>query len=205
MTTTRFRPPRAAFTLLEVLLVLSVLAVIIGISWPSVVRYMRDEAIREAAQSVQTAAAGSRIKAIDTGLTYQFRYEPGGQRFAVIPFDPPQNIDSTTAATAANPTQSIYPVLSGQIAESCWFESPDEGLVMSAPVERLPRDVFANLPDAYELESTAWGPPVLFYPDGTAIDAIFRIIDDGNRSIQVSVRGLTGTVSTGRLERERIR
>ena len=205
MTTTWHSQSRAAFTLLEVLLVLSVLAVIIGISWPSVVRYMGDQAVRESAQSVRTAATGTRIKAIDTGLTYQFRYEPGGQRFAVIPFDPPENIDATTTASATDPTQGVYPVLSGKIAESCRFLSSGDRLFASAALERLPREAFANLPDAFELESTAWAPPVLFYSDGTASDSSFRIVDDRDRSIVLSVRGLTGSVSTGRMERGVIR
>ncbi|MGD9857246.1 MAG: hypothetical protein AB7U20_20065, partial [Planctomycetaceae bacterium] len=178
------------------------LAVIIGISWPSVVQYMADEAIRESAQSVQSAAAGTRIKAIDTGLTYQFRYEPSGQRFAVIPFDAPQNIDSTATASQSNPGHSEYPVLSGKIAETCRFVASDDGLFRSAAVERLPREAFANLPDGHELSAAAWAPPVLFYSDGTAIDATFRIVDQGKRAIALSIRGLTGTVSTDPLERE---
>lgn len=200
--TTRYSGRRAAFTLLELVLVLSVLGVIIGISWPSVVQYMADEAIRESAQSVQAEAAGTRIKAIDTGLTYQFRYEPNGRRFAVIPFDPPQNIDSTATPSPTNPGHGEFPVQSGQIAETCRFLAPDDGLFRSAAVERLPREMFANLPDAFDLAATAWAPPVLFFSDGTATDATFRIVDEGKRSIGVSVRGLTGTVSTEPLERE---
>ncbi|MBX3438969.1 MAG: hypothetical protein KF861_15870 [Planctomycetaceae bacterium] len=192
---------RVAFTLLELVLVLSVLAVIVSIGWPSVVRYMGDEAVRESAQLVQSAAAGTRIKAIDTGLTYQFRYEPNGKRFVVIPFDPPENIDSTTAASTTTSGQSEYPVLSGEIAETCRFVSPEDGLFSSATVERLPREMFANLPDASDLEATAWAPAVLFYSDGTATDATFRIEDDAQRSIAFSIRALTGTVAMDPLER----
>ncbi len=197
-----FDHPRRGFTLLEVLLVLSVMAVIIGITWPSVVRSMKETAIRNSALAVQTAAAATRIKAIDTGLTYQFRYEPGGQRFAVIPFDPPANIDSTTSVSTTSPQQQIYPVLSGQIDDSCQFASTDERLFTSTAVETLPREAFANLADAHELETTAWAPPLLFFADGTAADATFRVTDDGGRSIDISLRGLTGSVSTGTLQRE---
>jgi len=160
------------------------------------------EPLRESVQLVQSAAAGTRIKAIDTGLTYQFRYEPNGRRFAVIPFDPPENIDSTATASAADPGQSEYPVLSGEIDESCRFVSPEDGFLSSAVVERLPREAFANLPDAYNLSTTAWAPPILFYSDGTAVDATFRLVDEGRRSIELSVRGLTGTVAADKLERE---
>lgn len=193
---------RAGFTLLEVLLVLSVLVVIFSISWPSVARYMGEEAIRDSAQMVQSAAAGTRIKAIDTGLAYQFRYEPNGRRFAVIPLDPPENIDTTTIASVTNSGRSEYPVLSGEIDESCRFISPEDGFLSSAVVEQLPREAFANLPDAFDLSTTAWAPPIVFYSDGTATDAIFRILDEGQRSVELSVRGLTGAVSAGDLERE---
>lgn len=194
---------RQGFTLLEILLALSVMAVIIGITWPSVVRYMGEAAIRDAALSVQTAASGTRVKAIDTGLTYQFRYEPGGQRFVVIPFDPPENIDSTTSVSTSNPQQQVYPVLSGEIDDTCQFTAADDRLFTQTIAERLPRDAFANLADAHELEMTAWSPAYLFFADGTAADGTFRIKDDKRRTIGVAIRGLTGTVSTGELVRER--
>ncbi|MEZ6146772.1 MAG: prepilin-type N-terminal cleavage/methylation domain-containing protein [Planctomycetaceae bacterium] len=174
---------RHGFTLLEVLLVLSVMAVIIGITWPSVTRYMGEAAIRDSALAAQTAVLGTRIKAIDTGLTYQFRYEPGGQRFTVIPFDPPENIDATTSVDSTSPQLQIYPVLSGRIDESCQFTSTDERLFTATVVESLPREAFANLIDAHELETTAWAPPLLFFADGTSSDATFRIKDEvGARS-----------------------
>lgn len=194
--------PRRGFTLLEVLLVLSVMAVIIGITWPSVVRYIGEAAIRDAAFSVQTAVAGTRIKAIDTGLTYQFRYEPGGQRFVVIPFDPPENIDSTTSVSTSNPQQQVYPLLSGEIDDTCQFREADDRMFTQTIAERLPREAFANLPDAHQLETTGWSPPLLFFADGTAADRTFRIRDDKQRTIDVAIRGLTGTVSTGELVRE---
>ena len=178
------------------------MAVIIGITWPSIVRYMGEAAIRDAALHVQTAVAGTRIKAIDTGLTYQFRYEPGGQRFVVIPFDPPENIDSTTSVSKSNPQQQVYPVLSGEIDDTCQFTAADDRLFTQTFAERLPREAFANLPDAHELETTGWSPPLLFFANGTSADGTFRIRDDKQRTTDVVIRGLTGAVSTGELVRE---
>lgn len=44
--------------------------------------------LRQAGQLVQARLAGARVHAIDTGFEYQFLFEPGGQRFLVLPHDP---------------------------------------------------------------------------------------------------------------------
>jgi hypothetical protein len=40
-------------------------------------------------------------------------------------------------------------------------------------------------------------PPVLFYPDGSASEAVVTISDKTGRSIPVSLRGLTGVARMG--------
>lgn len=191
------RRARLGFTLLELLLVLAVLAIVVSVTWPSLMRYMREQEILEGAEAARSAAASSRIKAIDTGLTYQFRYEPEGRRFVVIPFDPPETI--AASSTDAPDGVATYPVLSGRIGEASRFMIPEDEQMVS---EGLPRELFANLPDANELEGTSWGPPMLFYPDGTAADGSFRIVNDDELRIDLTVRGLTGTLSVSPLMRE---
>lgn len=185
------RHSRAGFTLLELLLVLSVLVVVVSLTWPSLTRYMREQEILQGAEAARSAAASTRIKAIDTGLTYQFRYEPDGRRFVVIPFDPPSTLAASSTPTAEEGVRT-FPVLSGMLGEGSHFETPRDQPAVS---ESLPPDSFANLPDASELEGTSWGPPLLFYPDGTAANSTFRIVNDDDMEIELSIRGLTGTSS----------
>jgi len=187
----------AGFTLLELLLVLAVLVTVASLTGPSMMRYLREQDIREGAEATRIAAASTRIKAIDTGLTYQLRYEPDGRRFVVIPFDPPETLAASSSST--DDGVSTYPVLSGRLAETCSFVIPDDAEPIA---EGLPVDSFSMLPDAAELEATTWGPPILFYPDGTADDAQLRIVNEDELSVDLQVRGLTGTVSVGLLMQE---
>ena len=193
------RRVRSAFTLLEILLVLSVLIVVVSLTWPSLMHYMREQEIREGAELARSAAAGSRIKAIDTGLTYQFRYEPNGRQFVVVPYDPPETIAASSTGSATSGEPSTYPVVSGQLGVESRFVIPeDEPNVMEA----IPPDVFASLPNAGDLEGIAWGPPILFYPDGSADDAMFRIVNEDDLRIDLALRGLTGTVTVGPIFQE---
>ena len=198
------RRPRArgAFTLLEILLVLSVLTVVVALIWPTLMHYMREQEIREGAELARSAAAGSRIKAIDTGLTYQFRYEPNGRQFVVVPYDPPETIAASSTDSATAGETATYPVVSGQLGVESRFVIPEDEPNVT---EAIPPEVFASLPNAGDLEGVAWGPPLLFYPDGSADDAMFRIVNEDDLRIDLALRGLTGTVTVGPIFQEAAR
>jgi hypothetical protein len=185
-----------------VLLVLTMLAVLFSLSWPSVLRYIGEEQIRGSAEAVRSAALGGRIKAVDTGLRYQFRYEPAGRNFVVLPYDPPENIDGSAAGISAQTPAGTYPVEAGKIGEQCQFAVPEGTSALGPLAEQIPREAFGSLPHAAELAAVAWSPPVLFSPDGTATDGWLQLSDDGGRQLPVFIRGLTGAVSIGPLSRE---
>ena len=196
----RSRRQHGGFTLLELVLVLSVLAVVAALTWPSLMRYLREQKVQEGAEAARAAASRTRINAIDTGLTYQFRYEPGGRRFCVVPFDSPANIEGSASDPAGDDGISKFPVLSGQLSETSQFVPPDDD--SGGVLESLGPESFADLPDAGELAATTWGPPILFYPDGTAIDATFSVTDEEQQRIELTIRGLTGTLSVSPLMQE---
>src|SRR5204862_8120765 len=79
--------PRRAFTIFEIWLVLAVMVMIVGLLWPAIENLNTEYSLRQAGQLVQARMAGARVPAIDLGAPYQFRYEPGGRRFLVIPYD----------------------------------------------------------------------------------------------------------------------
>src|SRR6185437_3581200 len=81
MASTRHR--RSAFTLLELLLALSVLVAVAAITWPALERPLASQRLRRAAEQVRTQWIKARTKAISTGETYSFRYEPDTARFRV--------------------------------------------------------------------------------------------------------------------------
>ena len=195
------------------ILVLTILVVVAGLSWPQLLRYLRERAIREEAHSVRVELNGARIKAIDQGLTYQFRFEPDGQRFIVLPYDRPDigagsSLDPATGAAATSQPTALVPIVSGRLPKTCRFDVPQvtnatSGAEQRVWTEKLPDEWLLLIPDGNELRQTSWGPPIRFFADGTADDGMVTILDDDRRRIEISVRGFTGTVSSGPLIRER--
>ena len=91
MPTIRVGPRRHAFTLIELLIVLSVLAMLLALAWPQLTRQAQDARLREVAQEVKAAVVEARLGAIETGeawgcaqLAPQFRAGGGAGAPAAI-------------------------------------------------------------------------------------------------------------------------
>jgi prepilin-type N-terminal cleavage/methylation domain-containing protein len=114
--TPRRRP--GGFTLVEMLLVLAVLMMMAGLVWPSVTRLYSEHSLRQAAEGVRVRLTAARVNAIATGIAYQFRFEPSGRRFVVLP------VSSDDAA--GTPGQSTRPAwkVSGALPYKVQFELP---------------------------------------------------------------------------------
>ncbi len=213
METPRSRQTRRAFSLIEILVVLAILAVVVSIGWPSVLRYMGENVIREQAHTVRLEMTSARIKAIDTGLVYQFRYEPGGRRFVVIPHDRPDVGAGESAAmvggggiTASGALQRV-PVTSGQLPEACRFEPPTTTNPLTnadqmAYTEQIAQEWLTLLPDGVLLQQTRWAPAIRFFPDGSTDSATVVILDENRRRIELTIRGFTGEVTASPLVQE---
>lgn len=187
---------RRGYTFIEVLLVLALLAVLAGIAWPSVVRFSNEQSIKDAAERVRTELDRTRFRAIDAGLAYQFRYEPNGRRFVAVPAEREAAPVSDGSIGEAAPT---LPVISGEIVEGLTFRplpgAPPVGEILSA-------DWLAGVPDRSLLQQTQWSSPIYYRPDGTGTTAAFRVVDEKQRYVELSVRELTGMAAAGPLREE---
>ena len=191
--------PKRAFTLLEMLVALAVLMLFVSMTFPSVGRLMANQDLKTAAESVQSTLFKSRVRAIGDGLTYQFRYEPFGRRFLVIPYELPAASPSGTGTTASADTQTVTVWrVSGQLPEEMIFQ-PSGGEPESG--QPLDEEWLTGLPDLYELSKTAWSPALLLRADGSATDGVFELLDDKtNKRVVFTLRGLTGIASISELQ-----
>jgi len=183
---------------MEMMLALAILLAVAGISLPVVVWLSGEHKLKQEAQEIRIKLTGARIHAIDAGVIHQFRYEPHGNRFLIVPYektsDDSQDVDAAVADGDSQPSHS-----SAELPEGMTFQAVESD---EFAVEPISEDWLTGLANASQLASADWSPPLLFYPDGSSIDAAFEIIDEKQRSIRISVRGLTGAVSISQVRRE---
>lgn len=179
------RRDASGYTLLEVMLAVSVLVILATVASSPIMRTWRDQRLAEATENVRSLLGGTRIRAVDNDQTWQFRYEPGGTRYLRVPFNAPDSENSDSVSTGGRQ--------SGSLPEGITFESTDAG---TAPP--LDPALLNGLPDSGELSSVSWATPILFYSDGTASQATVEIVDEYGGRREVTVRDLTGAVQSGR-------
>lgn len=166
---------RRAFTLLEVLLVLCMLAAMAALAAPALEGPFANQRLVKGADLVRSHWARARIEAVESGCIRVFRCSPGSDRFRMESL----NIDGTSAAADA----------SGSI-------------VLAEPIERtLPNGIsFAGFSVDGAMATggdEGWTQPILFYPDGTSSSAQVTLTSRFGRSIDVTLRGLTGVAIVG--------
>jgi hypothetical protein len=195
--TARRRPRSGGYTLVELLLALGLLALLAGITVPSAMRMYADTQLAEAAEQVRLQLAGTRMRAIEGGIVYQFRFEPDGRSYVSLPYE--REIEgSNPAATGTGATVGVgkFTRFAGKLAEGFQFHACCTGA--NATGGKLTEELLGDLPDASELAGVEWSPPILFIPDGAAIDGAFEVRDHREQSFRLEVRGLTGAASISR-------
>lgn len=178
---------RRGYTLIELMLVLAVLVVLTSLVWPPLSRMYGHHQLKRAAEDVRAHAADARLRSVHAGRDYQFRFEPGGRNYVVVPDE--------TSATVTSETSDSF---ADKLPEGLQFNAVTETGLLT---ESLSGESFAGLPGAHELEEVAWSPPTVFYADGAATDAAFDIVEEDGRYIRIAVRGLTGAVTASGIQR----
>ncbi len=188
-------------TLLEVLLVLAVLVAIAGISWPALNRPLTNYTLRKAADQVRAEWCRARVRAMSTGRAYLFRYMPESDQYWVGPAEESDFLEAAAASARGGTLEglSVGPFDAGgqgdqekQLPEGVRFGTGQ--VAADARAQQL----LAQLDPAKGVLDCST-EPILFYPDGTTSAARLTLINQQDRAIDVSLRGLTGAVSVGPL------
>jgi type II secretory pathway pseudopilin PulG len=202
----------AAYTLLELLLVLAVILAVAGAVTPTVVERMGDYKLKRGSEMARSAISSARIHAIDLSSVYQFRFEAGGRRYLAIPTDTEALITSQTGSAAAASAPGALPstaIVSGQLPEDLSFQpvviatlAPGATAATGVPpggTDPAWTAAFAHVPNSGDYASASWSAPVLFRPDGSAMEAAVNVVDKKGDGFQLRVRELTGEVTVTRL------
>jgi len=177
---------RGGFTLMELLIVITILAAMAALGWPRVRTSFEKSQLREAARSVCIELSRARLGAIEAGETRQFRYAPGGSRYEVG-----RRVMVQDMASIINPYENTSPpVLEAELPGGILFAPPET----SSEVTPLPLDADTSV------GAEQWGPPIVFLPNGRTSNARLKLISPQQFSIEITLRGLTGTAQIGTLQ-----
>ena len=213
-----------ALTLLEVMLVMAILVIIATLSLQFSSGLVANYRIRQSSEDIRAEWTRLRIKAMEDGHVYCFRFSYGDNQYRVD-----RVLDVHFTAKFDSPDRSQYsadPIWDKTIdpdeltEQDYYLPDPDfepaETPIGYSQKTELPRNCFFAdcyvKPDArgryyegpnnYSYDSGSWSPPILFYPDGTTSTASLLIKNDKSRCIELYLRGLTGGVTVGALGSE---
>ena len=215
---TRHSGRPAAYTLLELLLVLAVIVAVAGAVTPTVVERMGDYKLKRGVEMARSAISSTRIHAIDLSSVYQFRFEANGRRYLAIPTDTEALITSQTGSSSSANAPNALPttaIVHGELPEDLSFQP----VVLSTANTSTPTPTtatattgmppggtdpawtaaFGHVPNSGDYTSASWSAPVIFRPDGSAMEAAVNVVDKRGDGFQLKVRELTGEVTVTRL------
>ncbi|MCA9011325.1 MAG: hypothetical protein KDB01_16350 [Planctomycetaceae bacterium] len=171
------------------MIVVAILVAVTALAAPSMMDRVRSGRVLEAAEDVREVLAACRKYAIESGVDYHFRFELGGHFVVAIPAE--QNVSiGNSADTDSEDAEFMY--LSGELPETIFLRTSQGD---TSGGETLEGPAFGDLENAGTLASKNWSMPILFRFDGSAEDKSFRVLDEQQRSCEVTIRGLTGTIS----------
>ncbi|MDP6554310.1 MAG: prepilin-type N-terminal cleavage/methylation domain-containing protein [Pirellulaceae bacterium] len=202
----------AAFTLLELVIVMAILASVAAIAWPRMRPLLRRSSHRDAALQLKADLAEARQRAVRTGEVLELRVYPGTGRYEIgSAIDRPANLPDGAAQGS---------VLAQQEAELDFSEPRPGALEQQATLTReLPDGVSfpqndtpvgvdrqlagSVVPLATEDEGAVLSNPSLtdgvlaaeFFPDGRSTESIVELVrPETHEVIALHLRGLTGAV-----------
>ena len=243
---------RCGYTLLELMVVLSIITIFAAVSFPMLMKPLRKSHVQQAAQDVAEALMTARVWAMEHGEIYAFVYAVDGSEFELKPLtkqlavesdnasiSSPAVLDSSTDLAFAGSDSFESPAIkddetdkeaavrfplpeinsevvndvtfslaASQSDENILFTDVSDSAVESAGVpdpkivaaDGLDVDASGDVRDG-DIPVVSWSQPILFYPDGRSNNDSIRLVGSDGHRIEVVVRGLTGSVSIGQMEK----
>ncbi len=166
-------PPRvAAFTMIEIMMVVAIMGIILAMGMPSILRALRREGMRKAVTEVQEICSNARARAILSGTMTEVVFHPRELRLDI------------SGAAAARPAAA-------PAANDLVTATPGAGSTLSST--RLPSEISIQMLDINLLEyRDSEEARVRFFPNGTSDE--MRLVLLSNKGEQ---RGIELEISTG--------
>ncbi len=196
---------RRAFTLIELILVLAILAVAASFAIPTFEAMITSRQLSQAVDKVRLELQRARLEAIKTGQAQVFRCHVGVGEYTLEPWlKANDEVEANAGATVVTQlgqvvdTTSNAGLVGGTLADpTAGQKILEDGIIFSdAQIQNDMRALSEQNPaDSMVASATGWSSPVLLYPDGSTTTAHLVLQDTRGRRFAVQLRGLTGEAS----------
>jgi prepilin-type N-terminal cleavage/methylation domain-containing protein len=180
---------RNAYTLMELLLVLAIIVIAAAAVAPSIDGFRRSAVIRSGANDIRAALTKAHVVAMRTGRTQVFQYELGGGKYKTEPYvggdDAIESVQGDQSSPLASSTS--HPAHEKTLPEGMKFAAGDAAVESRA--ERIEREASSTGGGG-----VSWSRPLLFFPDGSSVDAFIVVGNTHDRGIRLDLRGMTAAV-----------
>lgn len=191
MGASRERCRRQGLTLVEVLLVLSLLVVLASVAWPALDRPLDNRRLYHAADVLRTEWARARNQAIATGQTVRFQCTLNERDYSISREEDASSATDVSVSEAAPSTESTDSESGPMLPEGITF------LSVEANEEDQEDPLDAARSEDLLSAQPASGTSLFFYPDGSTSTGRVVLQNEHDRCIEVSLRGLTGVATVG--------
>ena len=194
------------YSLLEMIVVLALVASLLAITLPAMLRPLGKSELREAAKQVQAALLDARTRAVESGVVQEFRYQPGGRRYEILARGG-QEDGQPSAAPGQGTAETPLKPADAAVPEPFRNVLPD-GIVFADPQKEAPAETPMPVPTASPamVEESAdgerWSAPVRFYANGRSLNSRLKLYGSKSWSIEILLRGMIGTAIVGEPRRE---
>jgi prepilin-type N-terminal cleavage/methylation domain-containing protein len=175
--------PRKAYTLLELICVVAIIAIMAGLAYPTVTGMYGHYRLRAASDGVRAGWVRARAHAVEEGQRYRFAVVHGKGNFRIAPDSPEYWSGSLPAFDPDNPPLVLEDAL-------------PNGIRFSLDKNAQPsHDGDSSFPVG-EVESSQWASAAFFEADGSAQEDVeIAFHSAGNRPVILKLRAMTGIAS----------
>lgn len=187
------------FSLLELLVVLTLLVILLSLAAPSILAPLRGSRLKNAADTICAEFAKARVEAMESGRVRMFRFQTNTGSYQVEPFVRASDTQENNLVGEGDRV-----VGNGLIEQSVQAttrqETLAEGIVFMG--EQVDIDMRSYDTTDGQIADAQGGlsRPILFYPDGTTSDAMVVMKAEDGAMTMVKLRGLTGIAKIGEVQ-----
>jgi len=184
---------RSAFTLLELVLVMAILAIMAALAIPSIDAMMAQNRLNAAVDQVRWAWSTARARALEEGLSYRFSIHPGENSYRIAPDNEAFAGNGTGTSPAADEVSTPPLVLEEKLPSGVRFSLVDDAIAGDPSADGSGDGSTAPTPG--NTDSNGWFGVAVFLPDGTCRQDV-NLLFQGSGAVSriLSLRALTGVV-----------